>query len=143
MSETARANKASVPTTSVSSMAAPAPCPPVSWRATLWEADLQPPCGPPVPLQVAGRAAGVRGQLHRPVRRAVRGHLPAQPQRRHGGPLRVLLTAGKGAVLAWVIAVSLWGFLGMSVGVGEGWAEPERSSRNGPKVVTSPSPSGV
>lgn len=48
-----------------------------------------------VSLQVAGRAAGVCGQLHRPVCRPVCCDLPAQPPRWLGGPLGVLLTAGK------------------------------------------------
>ncbi|XP_053069306.1 multidrug resistance-associated protein 1 isoform X4 [Acinonyx jubatus] len=44
--------------------------------------------------QVAGRAAGVRRQLHRPVCCPVCRDLQAQSQRRLSGPLGVLLTAG-------------------------------------------------
>ena len=57
---------------------------------------------------MAGRAAGVCGQLHRPVRLPVCRDLPAQPQCGLGGPLGVLLPAGKPGALSGGL-FSYWG----------------------------------
>lgn len=62
--------------------------------------------------QVAGCAAGVCRKLHRPVRCPIRRDLQAQSQRRLGGPVCVILTAGKrwGSQLDFLIL-----FMGESV----------------------------